>query len=97
MSTYRRSTPRFEEYAPSCSAKTVRFLFILLFSYIGNSIDDVVFCFTLITGGEPGQSVTRVCDWNGAFILIFIRTFIIRSALMGNWTDTFVYYRDVRG
>jgi hypothetical protein len=51
--------------------------------------------FTL-TGGEPGQSVTRVCDWNGAFILIFIRTFI-RSALMGDWTDAFVYYRNVRG
>ena len=54
-----------------------------------------MFCLTL-TGGEPGQSVTRVCDWNGAFILIFIRTFI-RSTYTGDWTDTFVYYRNVRG
>jgi hypothetical protein len=70
-------------------------LFYFLFS--ASSAIRLTSCFVYLhTGGEPGQSVTRVCDWNGAFILIFIRTFI-RSALMGDWTDAFVYYRNVRG
>ena len=98
MSTYRRSTRRFEEYVPSCSAKTVRF-FLYFYLRIASASAIIIrlmsIVFTFLQEANLGnRSPACATGTVRLFYSSFVPSFVART---GNWTDdTFVYYRNVR-